>query len=124
MDDAAKFFYDRAGYSYPTGTDPEVARKLSASRLAQAEQWARISGYTFQWSEDWEVGSHVQFFGDAYDTEPESCEQVSMVNAEGEVVASLGCVDDADRDYGRVVEAELALEVWMRPVAVAPEHVA
>lgn len=71
-------------------------------------------GITFRWSDDWEVGSHREFFGpgSAYEnSEPDTCEQCDVLDADGELLASLGCIDDADEDYRRTVEAELLSEL-------------
>lgn len=101
---AAAFFYEHAPF-----TDN---REQNAIALATAEWWAVETGVTFTWSDDWEVGSHREFYGpdSAYaDSEPDTCEQVTA--RLGDLSASLDCVDDADDDYRRVVQAELAAEL-------------
>lgn len=97
---------------YPN-SDPTHWRKL-----AEAEQWAQESGHTFTWRDDWDIPSHVDEF-DCYDEEPDTCEWVEIVDADGDPLGpSLACVDDATDDYRRVVEAELAWEAmpeWTQP---------
>lgn len=104
------FFYRNAGFSYNPETQTlRQGKAETARRLAKAECEARSEGYTFSWTNDWSVGSHVQEF-DCYDHEPDSCELCTMYDSTGEIVQVLGCIDDATREYRRVVEAELALE--------------
>lgn len=106
------FFLRNAGVSYdPARETRQQGRAAGARRLAKAERDARALGYTFEWRDDWGVGSHVKEFGaESYPKEPQTCECCVMRNAGGTVVQALGCVDDATREYRRVVEAELALE--------------
>jgi hypothetical protein len=107
---AADFFYEHAGYSYNTAIEtPEQGRRRTAQALADAELWAHEAGYSVDWEDDWDVTDHVAEY-DTYDTEPATCEQATMHDPDGAVVASLGCIDDATDEYRRVVEAELALE--------------
>jgi hypothetical protein len=74
-----------------------------------------------EWTEDWDVGSHKKFFGpdSAYeDREPDTCEQCIVYGPHGEVLASLGCIDDADDAYRREIESELMDEAqWELGVA-------
>lgn len=114
MDALEQFYYDNAGYSYNPATETaEEGRVHDARQLAMAERFAAFVGIRYEWQDDWEIGNHAEYFcADAYpdnDGNPETCEMVSMWNA-GELVGSLGCVDDAGSIYRRVVEAELASE--------------
>jgi hypothetical protein len=106
------FFYRNAGFSYdPKTQSKQQGRAETARKLAKAERDARALGYTFIWSDDWEVGSHVKQYGsESYPAEPTTCEYCQIIDAEGRSQGSLGCIDDATREYRRVVEAELALE--------------
>ena len=105
------FFLRNAGFSYnPETQTKQHGRSETARRLAKAERDAKALGYTFDWQEDWQVGSHVKEYGEeSYPHEPETCEFCLMLDADGKVVQSLGCIDDATREYRRVVEAQLAL---------------
>jgi hypothetical protein len=108
----AEFFYQHAGWSYhPTTETAEQGRRRSAATLATAEVWARDNGIEFEWEDD-ETINHMREF-DCYDVEPQTCETCIARNADGDVVASLGCIDDADTDYRRVVQAELAYEAQL-----------
>jgi len=104
------FFLRNAGTSY----DPQTQTKrqgqyAGARRLAKAERDARALGYTFDWQQDWSVDHQKEY--DCYPNGgPETCEFCLMLSPEGNVVQSLGCIDDATKEYRRVVEAELALE--------------
>lgn len=112
-DAAFQFFYNQAGYSVAKGETKEQGRARTARQLAKAERDAKSLGYRFEWEEDWSIGSHREYYGadSAYaHREPDTCETCMCISPEGEVVASLGCIDDASANYRRVVEAELALE--------------
>ena len=106
---AVDFFIEHAGFSFdPKVETEEQGKRRCAEALAAAEEWAQEVGVRFDWREDFEVDHQKEF--DCYaDGGPETCEWVAaMLN--GELVASLGCVDDATPEYRRVIEAELALE--------------
>ncbi len=121
MNETEQFFYDQAGWGYnPSSETPEEGRTAGAIRLADAEKMAQDAGYTFSWSDDWEIGNHKEFFGadSAYaDSEPDTCENCDMFDPDGNLVQSLGCIDDASSQYRRVVEAELALEQFADSIA-------
>ena len=105
------FFLRNAGSSYNPETQTKQQRRSETARLlAKAERDARALGYTFEWQDDWSVRDHVKEFN-CYTKQPSPrilCTCL-MLDSNGEVVQSLGCIDDATREYRRVVEAELAL---------------
>jgi hypothetical protein len=68
-----------------------------------------IPYYVVKWEDDWEVGSHVAEF-DCYDTEPATCEVCLVYSPDGELLASLGCIDDATSEYRQTIERELVDE--------------
>lgn len=113
-----QFFYLHAGYSY----DPKIetrdkGRIRCAKYLATAEAYARNSEWEYRWEDDWDIGSHKKYYGkgSVYEvSEPETCESCLLLDADGEVLESLGCIDDADKNYRRVIEAELASEAMDR----------
>lgn len=108
---ATAFFVEHAGYSYdPNVETAEEGKARTAETLAGAEAWAVEFDVTFTWEPDWSVGDHVAEFGEAYTEQPDTCE-VCCAWWGGEVIASLGCIDDASDAYRRVIEAELAAEV-------------
>lgn len=108
------FFFAHAGYSYDLKTEtPEQGRVRCAVAMAEAERQGRNIGLEFEWSDDWGVGSHKDFYGKGScyeEAEPHTCEQCVCKFENGDVAASLGCIDDASANYRRVVEAELASE--------------
>jgi hypothetical protein len=110
LSDAEEFFYENAGFSYSPETETEdEGRRRCARDLAAAEAWARTAGIEFEWADDWEVDHRKEY--DCYeDGGPESCE-ACVARLDDEIVASLGCIDDASSEYRRVTEAQLALEV-------------
>jgi hypothetical protein len=120
--EAEEFFYQHAGFSYDSKTQTaDEGRRETARALAAAEAWGQQIGLEFSWEDDWSLGtSHAEFYSeDAYpEGEPETCETcLAILN--GDVVASLSCIDGATDEYRRVVEAELAAEV-MDEQAAAP----
>ena len=109
---AVEFFYEHAGWNYnPEHETEEQGHRRCAEALAKAERWAREAGVEFSWEDDWEVGDHTTEFDCYEDGGPETCERAAA-SFEGEVLASLCCIDDATDEYRRVVEAELALQAW------------
>lgn len=101
-----QFFYDHAGWSYdPKKETSEEGKRRTAAELTKAEQWASDNDYEFVWSDD--------VHDDDKTVPPTTCESCQMI-IDGEYVSGLGCVDDADDDYRRVIQAELALNVMER----------
>jgi len=107
------FFWEHAGYSYQPETETEAQGRIRCAReLAAAEANAkRIDGWGFEWHDDWRVGDHVnEFSSESYLNNPRTCECCLLRDGDGDVIASVGCVDDATDEYRRVIEAELAVE--------------
>lgn len=102
---ATNFFYANAGYCQEPGQTPEQARRECAAMLATAEAFARAEGWDFVWEPEQED----LHFGDEHGR-PGMCESLVVFGPDGMSLASLGCIDDADADYRRVCEGELALE--------------
>lgn len=112
---AFQFFFKYAGYSYdPKTQTPKEGRAATARRLAAAEQYCDAHNWRIEWQDDWSLGcSHAEFYGtgSAYDEgEPSTCEIAVLYDADNNILASLGCIDDVDDNYRRVIRAELALE--------------
>lgn len=112
ISEAERFFRKHAGYSVKQGETNTQGRNRCARELAQAEKDARDAGFTFEWGDDWACSNHAREFGaEAYpDGNPRTCEYCQCLNADGDVCESLGCIDDANPEYRRVIEAELASE--------------
>lgn len=107
---AVRFFRDNAGYI--------VGERLKgAAALARAEQYARTLGWEVAWEpedipyEDC-LGDHAYWCADERRGKKHAHEVYYAVlrDASGEVRASLGGIIDPDRNFARVIEAELALE--------------
>lgn len=64
------------------------------------------------WDADWEVGSHLEEY-DCYTKEPDTCEVATVWGPNGECLASLGCIDDADDEYRAIVESDLIKEALL-----------
>lgn len=102
---AAAFFFEHAGYSYNTKTEtPEEGRTRCAESLAAAEEaytdahaWADVTC-------DWEDDNNPE------DSESETVECARMSDGNGDTLACLCGIEDADANYRRVVRAELASE--------------
>lgn len=82
-------------------------------RCARAEENARVTGAYVEWTDDWSVGSHIDEY--EYEREPRLCESATLRAADGRVLGSLSCVDDADGYYRRLVEAQLFIECLPDP---------
>lgn len=103
---AVAFFRKHAGGV--VGREDEYARDL-----AHAEQEATARGWAVEWHEDPDGWDSLG------DIDPETVKEVlyAVIKDEnGKVLGSLGSIVDPDRTYGRVVEAELALEALSRGV--------
>lgn len=79
--------------------------------MTNLHQWADSIGLEIDWRDDWGVGSHVAEFGDDYEHEPRECLSCAIRSADGDILASLGCIDDPSDDYAREIERELLEEV-------------
>lgn len=116
---AEKFFYEHAGYSYPSGAtkaEQDKQRWLNARALADAEMRAVELGWRFTWEEDpegYDPGDWPE------DDVPEEVLTCYLRDEDGEVLESLGGNGMTgklvqDQRFGRVVEAELALQALDR----------
>lgn len=119
---AEQFFYDHAGYSYGNGETPAQGKRRGAIALAAAEAWAKSTGCTFEWEDDSDgyppyvkINGAWGFWHDPGDGDwmrIEQCESCVLRDADGTVLASLRGIWDADSNYRRVVQAELASEAY------------
>jgi hypothetical protein len=105
------FFYQNAGYSYDSKTEtPEQGRLRCARELAEAEAIAQRLEYVYEWEFD-ECPDLSWMSDEEREQEREvlCCRIVDPENTRYSL-ASLCGITDADRNYGRVIEAELAAE--------------
>jgi len=105
---AVDFFRKHAGYAVRAGESKARAKTRGAQALARAEAEAEARGWTVEWEHDPE-----EWQGD--DERPFEVLTAVLRDANGDVLASLGGIGmtgnrKTDRDYGRVIEAELAAE--------------
>ena len=107
----AEFFAEHAGLSYNPATEtPEQGQERTGRALAAAEEWAESHGYVVTWEDD-EDGDHSYLEQSEFDGyQITTCEQATLFDRDGNVLAALGCIDDATDDYRRVVGAELAVQ--------------
>lgn len=100
---AERFFYDNSvNWGHETYNE---ARLRTAREMAAAEQHAKDHNWRVEWCDDWEVNH-----GDESGYDPVTCEYATLYTEGDEALASLSCIDDADANYRRVIEAELAQE--------------
>lgn len=116
---AVDFFYKHAGYGHGPGETPEQGRKRGAIALAKAEQEAAARGWRVEWSEDPEGWDSL---GDIDPDDVREILQAVLYDEEGNVLGSLGSIVNPDRNYSRVVEAEIALEALPSSGRHADEH--
>jgi hypothetical protein len=101
------FFYKNGTCSWnPKKETQEQGRQRGARKLAYAEQYAKDHDWRFVWEEDPEEYQ----LGDAETTPPNEVLTCVLKDARNRSLTSLGGIGDPSRDYGRVVEAELASE--------------
>jgi len=120
MNTDEKFFYDHAAWTWwQAGETEEAGRRRGAKEHADAERIARERMWEVRWYDDWSVDHATEY--DCYaDGEPSTCEYAVLRNAEGEVLGSLHCIDDATPAYRRIIAAELADEaLWEEDHTVA-----
>jgi hypothetical protein len=99
---AWRFFLNHAGYCTPPG------RAACALALARAERWAQENDLTFTWECD--IDPDLSWMSERERAKEHVCEGCVCRDAEGHVLTSLWGIVDADNEYRRVVEAELASE--------------
>ena len=99
--EAFRFFQERSG---------AVGRAaLAGWDLATAEEWAREVDAEYSWEADEDPDlSWCECADGSIRHEHEVL--VCVMRVDGRVVGSVGGIVDADRAYGRVIEAELASE--------------
>lgn len=104
---AVAFFYKHAGSSYRPGKETKAqGKRRGAIALARAEAEASSRG----WRVEWEGDPEPYEMGDAETEEPNEVLGAVLRDEDGHNLASLWGIGDPDRNYRRVVEAELALE--------------
>ena len=119
MTPAERFFWKHAGYSYDPATETKAqGRRRCASLLAEAEAWAKDHELTFTWEHDpfGELGDHEAWCEAGCGRSHEILLCLARYR-DGEVAASLSGIIDPDRNYARVIEAELALEARAETLA-------
>lgn len=113
----AKFFFENAGSSYSPKTETKHQGQMrGAMMLAEAEDKAEKRGWKYVWEDDPEGWDSLG------DIDPEEVNEMLWARLEdhqGKVLASLGSIafghesGQANRRYGEVIEAELALEALL-----------
>jgi hypothetical protein len=122
------FFYEHAGYSYGKGEMPEQGRIQCAKDLALAESGGQAKGWAYEWiwdecpdlswmDEEERTKEHEVLVCLLLDREPTGHDSHGWPTG-AKVLQSLGNITDPDRNYSRVVEAELADE----QLAVEAKH--
>ena len=71
------------------------------------------TSHYFVWEDDWMVGDHQKEYDCYEDGGPETCELCVLYSAAGDVLAGLGCVDDATEEYRREIEQRLLVQAGL-----------
>jgi hypothetical protein len=87
---------------------------VTAIILARAEILAQEAGCTFAWEHDAEDWADLQREFSDHALMPTNTDICFMYDASGQLLGSLGAIWDADANYRRVAEAEVAGEVYGR----------
>lgn len=115
---AAAFFFEHAGFSYDPITETrDQGRTRGAIALAEAEAlyleahaWADV---VCAWTDDPDAENDWRLdkkHGRVTGKKPKTFESCGIHDADGNCLASLWGIEDADANYRRVVRAELASE--------------
>lgn len=107
---AVAFFYANGGVVTTPGATLAESRMRCALTYARAEREAARREWEVTWEDDPIYVDHVKEFPDSYDAEPTTHEVALLRDRQGNLLGTLGCVDDATDDYRRVIAAELAME--------------
>ncbi len=110
--EAWKFFLQHAGYATPPGP------AQCALDLARAEAWAKAEGLVFVWDNDPDADdSWMDDTQRQQEHTAEGCTVYRRCEDCGEISSTplngLYGIFDADSDYRRVVEAELASDLFV-----------
>jgi len=101
-----QFFLEHAGYCTPPG------RAACALSLARAERDAEFHELAFRWEDDADGWSDIRCDEKRWPGKGprETCESCGCYDPDGVYLTGLGGIWDADADYRRVIQAQLALE--------------
>jgi hypothetical protein len=120
MTKTERFFFDNAGYSYDPRTETRKQGRLRCARaLALAEETAAERNWEFLWDADQDgcIGCDCGAEDCKCCTgEPHEILCCALKDADGKILASMGGICEPTRDYGRIVEAELASEALSTPL--------
>lgn len=104
MASRTRFFFKWAGWSYdPKTQTPLQGRWAGAKALANAEARGQALEFTFQWE-------HDDFPWDGDGEPPKEVLVCICLDKRGAVLASTSGIADPSREYGQVIEAELACD--------------
>lgn len=98
---AYRFFFANAGYIVGE-------RARCALTLARAEQYAHHNDWNTEW--EWDEFPDLSWMSEREQKEDHEVLVCVLKDADGNVLASLCGIVDADNAYRRVIEAELAAE--------------
>jgi hypothetical protein len=105
--EAYTFHLRHGGYSWrPDDETQEEGHRRAATLFALAEAEAEARGWSVVWGDDWDGDHSYLEPGESVDT----CELATLHGADGGWLDAVGCVDDADGDYRRVISAQLYLK--------------
>jgi hypothetical protein len=106
------FFFENAGWSYdPKKESAQVGRMSCARDLAKAEKIAEQLGWEVEWEWDNDIDDSWMSPEEQAKDHEWLCARLMDGNT---VLEALGGIVDADANYRRVIEAELAAEALAR----------
>jgi hypothetical protein len=122
------FFFENAGYSYDPKTEtPEQGRRRCAVSMAADEEYVtnliNSTGWHYEWTYDQDIDD--SWMTDEERAKDHTWECCTLFDGDDNVMASCGGIVDADHNYRRVMEAELAGEALIgydREIEVLDAH--
>jgi hypothetical protein len=103
------FFFEHAGWGYdPKKETAQAGRLRCAKDLARAEMIADQLDWYYEWEQDQDPD--LSWMSEEEQAKEHEVLVCRLFDSKDRVLEAIGGVTDADRNYGRVIEAELALE--------------
>jgi hypothetical protein len=111
---------EQRGYTFTWEDDWHVGSHVEAYGPGSAYEPTEVCGCTRSGRHVWDDPTAKRRMCEACGEtagEPNMCEMCTIVDEYGDAVNSMGCVDDANEEYRREIEAELAWDVhakWVK----------
>lgn len=107
------FFYEHAGYNYDPKTETQEQGRIRCAKSyavdeTKVQELIDGLGWHYEWSEEWDIDD--SWMDEEEKAKEHTWEIASLLDGAGNHLASCGGIVDADANYRRVMEAELAGE--------------